>query len=249
MLGLAALPFSGVVAQDFGLLIDYRSTHPSLALDAGGLGTQYALNRTMAHEVAHCFGVLHTFTDPDSALPSDRRAEPGDDPLGDGAVLTPPQEVPTLGDPLNAWGAATGTRNEAGAPVALANVLNYVDDAAMLALTADQAARMEFFHKTRVGPEGTGAVLVSDARDTGEQSWLALPPPAAAELVPVNGTGDETGDDNGGSGLAGWAIALIVIGVLLLIVIIVLLCLYLPGSGQDTPNRMNSGRASRDWEF
>jgi len=140
LLGYGVFPFGNNVGDDFGVVVDYRTTSEAFT-DYGA----YNMNRTMIHEVGHCFGLFHTFTDPDRIL-TEGSGPSGSSNLGDGAALTPPQDAPTYGNPLLPGDIPDANLlNDAGDMVALVNVMNYVHDRAMLTLTSDQVDRFHFF--------------------------------------------------------------------------------------------------------
>lgn len=181
VLGFANLPFTGTPRGVYGAVVDYRTTHYAFGY------APYDLNRTLAHEVGHCFGLLHVFRDPDTPLPAPGVVgEDPDDYKGDGAPDTPPQDNPTTGNPL-----VPGV--DVDTDTAFVNHMDYLWDKAMLGFTADQVERMRFFMSDSgyltdvvgqyVGPGGPGPVLIdvhrTFTRTTGEEcdsdrvAWMA----------------------------------------------------------------------------
>jgi hypothetical protein len=221
LLGFGVFPFEEIKAG-YGIVVDYRSTHPDLAQNPGD--QSYSLNRTMPHEIGHCFGLFHTFTNPNTILTeANGGLPPADTPLpqerlGDGASQTPPQETPTRGDPLNDWARDQAVFNTAGTVVAFVNLLDYTEDPAMLALTADQVGRLEYFVQNNVRQ------LVPDMVDTGVVNYASLPLPGVdvtmkrleGPYTPQAGVTQPDGDSS--STIPAWAIVLIVLGVAAVVV-------------------------------
>lgn len=134
ILGFATFPFTSEPRETYGVVVDYRSTHPSLGF------TEYGLNRTIVHEVGHCFGLFHTFTDPNAPLPSAHMTDDNDEVgerNGDGIKDTPRQAFPTFGNTL--------LTSSSDADIAFVNTMNYTQDASSLGFTKEQVERMRYF--------------------------------------------------------------------------------------------------------
>ena len=134
LLGFATFPFAKEPKATYGVVVDYQTTHPSL-----GFNSSYGLGRTAVHEVGHCFGLFHTFDDPNALLPPIYWTNDNDehqDRVGDGVKDTPPQNTPTYGNTLT---------NSTDADIAFVNTMNYTYDVCSLGFTFEQVKRMHYF--------------------------------------------------------------------------------------------------------
>ena len=91
------------------------------------------------HEVGHCFGLFHTFTDPNAPLPPQFLTNDHDElqeQQGDGIKDTPVQSEPTYGNTLI---------SSSNADIAFINTMNYIQDASSLGFTHEQVQRLRYF--------------------------------------------------------------------------------------------------------
>jgi len=220
LLGVAEFPFTESFGT-YGAMVDYRSTDPQLA---GSTYQLFSYNRTMAHEVGHCMGLFHVFTNPNKMLTSGAGGALPDAPdgdqwhYGDGAEDTPRQQTPTSGDPLNEWDSYQDVYNDEGDVVAFVNVLDYTADRSMMVLSANQVRRMEFFFQNDVRER-----LVTDVTPQSTAIYDDLPPPPSADRVELLVLGGDYVPPSGfqwnASTVAGVTVACVLIVVAIIVII------------------------------
>ncbi len=143
LLGYAQFPwqFNEVTKKNDGVLVVKEAFGQSAAYP------NFRLNKTVTHEVGHWFGLYHTFQNTlvyqggnIDYLPGNNEGEL----KGDCVVDTPPQAVPTYGNPFlsSVWPSSKSVDETENAPAMIMNFMDYVDDDAMFIFTAQQVDKM-----------------------------------------------------------------------------------------------------------
>lgn len=211
ILGFATFPFTSEPQNTFGVVVDYRTTHPTLGFH------NYGLNQTITHEVGHCFGLFHTFMDPYAPLPLIVLTDNTDDledTRGDGVKDTPIQSEPTFGNTL--------LTASSDADIAFVNVMNYVHDAASLGFTKEQVDRMTYFVQNDVRS------YISDIESSPVKFNTNIIPAILEDIALTDTIPDIIPDTNNTTNTSstnqGWKITCIV---LISFIIFILICLFM----------------------
>ena len=122
--------------------------------------TNFALGKTLTHEVGHWLGLYHTFQDTfnyqGGNIDYDQISGNLDEFRGDCVIDTPPQGDPTSGNPINnpnAWPQSSPSDVSGNFRHMYMNYMDYSDDAAMFMFTRDQKEKMRllmFLHRTNM---------------------------------------------------------------------------------------------------
>jgi hypothetical protein len=155
LLGFSYFPWMSAANTSVnGVVLNYHT------FDRNNLYTTYNLNKTMTHEVGHWLGLLHTFQDYNMKPAFDTfygiqnaaidyvEGSNIQEITGDCVVDTPPQKIPTFGNPLkssyNINKIITSLNNTQYCAM-FTNFMDYTDDANMFIFTKDQITKIRLF--------------------------------------------------------------------------------------------------------
>jgi hypothetical protein len=209
ILGFATFPFANEPQATFGVVADYRTTSTLFG------NNNYNRNRTLVHEIGHCLGLFHVFSDPSAPIPLIFQTDDNDEQqevYGDGIKDTPRQYEPTFGNPL------VDNHNNPG-NVAFVNYMDYTDDAACFAFTDEQVARMHYFVANDVSTYVADINITNcgTTTTTDGENMVVVMPVTTEQQMTTETEPSSTGTDSGGTDT--WmivAIVFIVLTVLLL---------------------------------
>jgi hypothetical protein len=224
LLGFGVFPFGDDISE-YGAVVDYRTTDKALAVFP-----RFNSNKTMVHEIGHCMGLFHTFTNPSIKITDQGIGPRGETELeyGDGAAMTPHQMVPTYGNPLNTGLSSDDSiLNSHGECVAISNVMNYVDDDAMMGLTQDQVDRMHYFWDVDIKDKLVTQYKTHD----GVSTYMSLPEALEGVDVVFGSTYPSPTRNT-------WLSTLVV--TLLIVAIIVMIILLVVISGKSKPSSVQN---------
>jgi hypothetical protein len=149
LLGVATFPDDLATAPKLdGVIVDARTTRPSKSEEY----SRFDSNATLAHEIGHWLGMLHTFQDGVFADISFAEI----DYLGIGSIDTDQGSGDRVADTIQYSEPNTGNPfisgkyplNNQGRLCPFINIMDYCDDDACLTFTKHQAIKMEWFLRT-----------------------------------------------------------------------------------------------------
>jgi hypothetical protein len=188
LLGYAQFPweFNNATKRNDGVLIVKGAFGQNAAYP------NFNMSKTMTHEVGHWFGLYHTFQNTFSYQGGNIDYLPGNNAAGelkgDCVVDTPPQAVPTYGNPFltTSWPSSKSTDEVGLAPTMMMNFMDYVDDAAMFMFTTQQVAKMrQMVYLYRQGIVATTIVTPTDTPVVDPPVVVVDPPPTPPVVPPV----------------------------------------------------------------